>query len=293
MGRVSYSQYAMWATCPHKWKLSYIDDLKVFTESIHMLFGTAVHHILQEYLTVMYADTAVAADALDMPEMLRKKMGELYLESKKSDNFIEYTSKEQMLEFYNDGLEIINYFKRHRGDYFSKKGYSLVGVEVPIDIKLGETMNFVGYLDVVIKDDLSGDIYIYDFKTSTMGWRDTVKKDEAKTAQLILYKKFYAQQYNIPIDQIHVEFIILKRKLMEYSDFPQKRFQRVEPASGKVTVKKITQNFQAFMDDCFDGDGNYILKEYTKLPSPKACKYCEFAKDKALCDKNKPSKKVL
>lgn len=285
MARVSYSQYAVWASCPYKWKLAYKDGLSQFTDSIHTLFGTAMHHVLQEYIKLMYSDSVVTADELDLPTMLKNKMKDLYIESKKEENFKDYTDKEQMAEFYADGLNIIDFFKKHRSDYFSKKGYALIGVEVPISIKLKENINFVGFLDIVVKDEISGDIYIYDFKTSTMGWRETVKKDESKTAQLVLYKNYYAQQYNIPIEKIHVEFIILKRKLYEGSDFPQKRFQRFEPASGKPTVKKIVTNFETFINECYGEDGLFLEKEHAKLPSKKACQYCEFKDKPELCNR--------
>ena len=47
MKRVSYSQYNQWVTCPHKWKLNYIDELRQFTDSIHTMFGTSMHEVLQ------------------------------------------------------------------------------------------------------------------------------------------------------------------------------------------------------------------------------------------------------
>ena len=143
MARVSYSQYSMWASCPYKWKLNYVDGLSEFRNSINMLFGSAMHHVLQEYLKVMYTKTINEADELDLLDMLKDKMRELYTESKKEENFKEFTSKEQMAEFYADGIELLNFFKKNKSDYFSKKGYSLLGVELPLNIKLTEHINFM------------------------------------------------------------------------------------------------------------------------------------------------------
>ena len=64
MKKISYSQYSQWSNCPHKWKLNYIDKLSQFTDSIHTMFGTSMHEVLQTYLTVMYNDTVKMADAL-------------------------------------------------------------------------------------------------------------------------------------------------------------------------------------------------------------------------------------
>ena len=64
MKKISYSQYSQWAVCPHKWKLNYIDGLRTFKGNIHTLFGSAMHDVLQTYLTVMYNDNIKKADAL-------------------------------------------------------------------------------------------------------------------------------------------------------------------------------------------------------------------------------------
>ena len=74
MKKISYSQYSMWAQCPHKWKTAYIDGRREYTDSIHTMFGTSMHEVLQTYLTVMYNDTIKMADALPLDKMLLHRM---------------------------------------------------------------------------------------------------------------------------------------------------------------------------------------------------------------------------
>ena len=284
MARVSYSQYSTWKSCPHKWELAYKDKLSEFNENIHLLFGTSMHYVLQEYLKVVYSKTAGEADALNLNEMLFDKMKEVYLESKSNEGFKEYTSSSEMGSFYNDGVDILEFFKKNRSDYFSKKGYKLLGVEIPLEFSVSENINFVGFLDIVVADELSGGVYIYDFKTSTMGWKDKAKKDESKTSQLLLYKNFYSKQYNVPLEKIHVEFIILKRKLYENVEFPQKRIQRFEPSNGKPSINKVVDNFNNFIQECFTSDGSIVEKNYVKIPSKSNCQYCEFNTRLDLCN---------
>jgi hypothetical protein len=52
---ISYSQLSMYSQCPKKWALQYRDGHKVSEQSIHMVFGTALHETLQWYLDVMYS----------------------------------------------------------------------------------------------------------------------------------------------------------------------------------------------------------------------------------------------
>ena len=57
-----------------------------------------------------------------------------------------------MREFYEDGIGILNWFKKKRSAYFSKKGTYLVGCEIPIVIAPNKMLNnvlYMGYLDVV------------------------------------------------------------------------------------------------------------------------------------------------
>ena len=70
MKKISYSQYSQWAVCPHRWKLMYIEDRRDFKGNIHTLFGSAMHDVLQMYLTVMYNDSIKKADSLPLSEML-------------------------------------------------------------------------------------------------------------------------------------------------------------------------------------------------------------------------------
>ncbi len=128
MKRISYSQYNQWVTCPHKWKLNYIDGLGEYTDSIHTLFGTSMHEVLQTYLTVMYNDTIKMADALPLDEMLLHRMKENYVKIMKTNGGEVICEQYEMEEFYKHGLIILDWFKKRRGMYFSKTGYELVGM---------------------------------------------------------------------------------------------------------------------------------------------------------------------
>ena len=276
MKKISYSQYSQWAVCPHKWKLNYIDGLRTFKGNIHTLFGSAMHDVLQTYLTVMYNDNIKKADALPLASMLLHRMKKYYKEIVEDLHGEEVSSQEEMQEFYEHGLAIIEWFIKKRSMYFSKKGYELVGIEVPVDYDLPNKIKFIGYMDVVLHDTLRDRYKIIDIKTSTMGWNKYMKADKTKTDQLLLYKHFYSAQLDIPIDKVDVEYFIVKRKLYEKLDFPQRRVQTFQPASGKPSVNKVINNLNQFIDESFV-DGEYSLEHnYIKRPSKKNCKFCEF-----------------
>ena len=277
MNRISYSQLSMFSECPHKWKLNYIDKLRVSEPSIHLLFGTAMHEVIQKYLDVMYQYTAKRADMLNLKRTLQEKMVEQFNIDKENYGK-EPCTKEELKEFFQDGCDILDFFKKRRGDYFSKKGYELIGCEVPVEMGLQKNLTWVGYLDIVMKDTIHDRIKIYDIKTSTMGWNKWMKADDNKTQQLLLYKQFYSKQYNHPMDKIDVEYFIVKRKLYENAKFPQKRVQKFIPASGTVSMNKVAKKLTKFIDEAFNEDGTHTKNELQPTPSKKACKWCEFKK---------------
>ena len=276
MKKISYSQYNQWVTCPYKWKLNYIDELGEYTDSIHTMFGTSMHEVLQTYLTVMYNDTVKMADALPLEKMLLHRMKTNYNQIMDRNGGEVFCEQSDMEEFYQHGLVILEWFKKKRGNYFSKKGYELVGIEVPIDYNLPNDIKFIGYMDVVLYNKVSGRYKIIDIKTSTMGWNKWMKADKNKTDQLLLNKQFYGAQHEIPLDKIDVEYFIVKRKLYEKVDFPQRRVQTFSPANGKPSINKVINNLNQFIEESFI-DGEYNTEHtYIKRPSKKNCRFCEF-----------------
>jgi len=277
MGRISYSQLSMFSECPQKWKLNYIDKITESEPSIHLLFGTAMHEVIQSWLEVMYNDSIKNANKMNLEQRLHDKMMTQFGIEKKRFGKNPCTL-EELREFFQDGVDILDFLKKRRAEYFSKRGYKLIGCEVPINVELKKNIKMIGYLDLVILDEMTNTLKIYDIKTSTMGWNKWMKKDENKTQQLLLYKQFYSKQYNHPIDKIDVEYFIVKRKLYENAMFPQKRVQKFSPASGTVSMNKVAKRLDTFLELAFDDEGNRISENIIPTPSKKACKWCEFKK---------------
>ena len=277
MTRISYSQLSMFTECPQRWKLNYVDKLRVSESNIYLVFGTAMHEVIQTYLDIMYNNSVKNAEKLDLNKMLFDNMCEEFKKAKEQDGKPPCT-KEEISEFFQDGVEILNFIKSKRNQYFQKRDYELIGCEVPIDLKLKKNVGFIGYLDLVILHKPTNTLKIIDIKTSTRGWNKYQKADKNKTQQLLLYKQFYAEQFNHPIDKIEVEYFIVKRKLWENTDFPQKRVQKFVPASGKPSMNKVIKGLNLFLDVAFDDEGKHNTDKIFALPSKKACKWCEFRK---------------
>ena len=280
---ISFSQFQIYEQCHHKWYVQYVEKGFSTPPSINMVFGTAIHHAFQHYLTVGYNTSFTAADKEDITGIFQTKMMEEYQEQYKKHGS-HFSNATEMGEFYDDGVAILNWFKKKRRAYFSGRGMHLVGVEMPLQKEISKNLVYQGFIDLVMYDEYDETVTIYDLKTSTKGWNEYNKKDETKIAQVLLYKQFFSELYDYPVDKINVEFMILKRKAepTEYQDFP-KRIQQFKPASGKVKLKQSQERLYNFIKECFDENGKYLIKEHPKNVT-KLCEWCPINNTK-LCVK--------
>lgn len=285
---ISYSQMTMYNSCAHKWKLQYKDGVNIPSFSIHTVFGTALHEALQHYLTIFYEQSGAEADRFDIEEYFKTKFIEQYQKTYNDNGKTHFSSSEELREFHDDGLEIISWVKKHKSDYFGKRGWFLVGCEIPLVVTPNQRYKNViykGFLDLVLYHEPTNTVKIIDIKTSTRGWGDKEKKDESKQYQLILYKEYLSKHFSIDPDNVEIEFFIVKRKIYTESEFPQKRVQLYIPPSGKIKTKRATEAVNKFIEGVFNTDGTIKEREYEANPSKWNCGFCPFKDKKELCDK--------
>lgn len=280
---VSFSQFSQYMTCKHQWALNYIQKQQVYSPSIHTVFGTALHETVQYWLDTVYNKSAAAANRVDLDVLLKDTLRSTYKSEKEKSNKSDFSNTSQMKEFYQDGQDILKYLKSNRGTYFPKKNHYLAGIELPIVYELKNNLYFKGYIDMVIYNEVVDRFLLIDLKTSTSGWNDYQKKDDTKTAQLLLYKHFFSETFGIPIDSIDVLYMVVRRKINEDYDFVPKRVQKVIPASGKIKMGKLKKQLAEFIQEAFDEDGKYIVKEYSTSPSKSNCRFCTFKDKPDLC----------
>ncbi len=285
MARVSFSQYGMWSSCPQQYKLNYIDKLGESSSNIHTIFGSSMHETIQHYLSVMYGVSKKQADEINVDKLLLERMRENYKVEVEKMSEGTPCSQEELEEFFGDGRRILEWFMKHIGKFYSKSGYELVGIEIPLNKEIKKGVHFIGYIDIVLKDIAENAIIIIDLKTSTMGWNKYQKEDRLKNSQILLYKKYYSDLFNIPLTKIRVEFQIMRRKLPEDSPYPVPRISKHIPPNGSPSVNKVYDEFMSFIDIVFDDEGNFRDIPYPKVPgnAKKNCKWCEFSV-RGLCD---------
>ncbi len=280
---VSYSQYSMYYKCPRSWKLAYVDNLRKKESNIHLVFGTSMHEVIQDYLEMIYNQPHLDAESVDWKAKLLQTMNTIADDERNLIDRKRCMTDEEFAEFIQDGNEILDYFLQEevRQQFFSKTRYSLSGIETSIDLEVRNNVGYIGFLDVVLFDKINQKYKIIDLKTSTRGWNKWQKSDESKTHQLLLYKVFYAKEFNVPLDKIEVEFIILKRKHDPDDVWSGDRIQRFVPPHGSMSSKEAWTSFNTFLNESFTKSGEYNMDySFPKTPgkNKKNCRWCEFAK---------------
>lgn len=284
---VSYSQYSMYNQCEYQWYLNYAKGHRLFKPGIFLLYGTSIHETIQDYLECLFNRSVKEAEQMDLLSLFEEKMLSNYKQDLLENKGEHYSTKEEFSQFLEDGKASLEWFKKNRGKYFTRKNTSLVGIEVPLLEKISEyapNILLVGFIDLIVYDKLSSSYTIYDIKTSTRGWTDKEKKDQSKINQVLFYKKFYSEKIGVPQDKVDVKFFIIKRKVYEKSDFPIPRVQEFVPANGTKKVEGAYKSLTSFVEACFTPQGEYNHdRVYEKNTS--SCKYCLFRDRPDLCDK--------
>jgi RecB family exonuclease len=276
MNKISYSQFKKYLECPKAWENKYVRKISKFSGSIHTVFGSAMHTVVEEWVKTIYNMSAKKANELNLNSMLKKNLKIEYSKSKILNENKDFSTAKDLAEFYRDGVEILNFLKKKRGRYFPKKNMELIDIELELDTDLKNSIKFKGFIDIILKDKLRNKVIIIDIKTSTRTWQKEKKQNDLVRMQLAMYKHYYARQFNIDVKDIEVLFLILKRKLYENCDYTQSRIQQYEPPSSQRTIDKYLKKIDKFIIECFDENGNYIDKDYEAIGSPTICKWCEY-----------------
>ncbi len=280
--KVSFSQYAKYLKCPKQYQLDYILGLRTFDGNLNTAFGTAIHHALQLYIEKLYKDSLIVAESLNLQDLFKSKFDEELTKLKTQTPTFNYTDDEYA-EFIQNSKDILKAFLKTstRLKHFPVDKYEFIGTELPLDAALKNNVDFIAYVDLILKEKSTGRIKIYDIKTSSTGWNKWQISDPMKFEQVLLYKVFYSKKFSIPLNMIDVEFFILKRKLYENVGYPQSHIQTFTPSHNSGAITTTLNSFAQFVRDCFNEDGTYKINGiYPKIPGKarKNCKYCQHYK---------------
>ena len=278
-GRISFSQYSLFAKCPKSWELAYGRGLRTYQPSIHTAFGTAFHETLQNFLGLYLDGKKSEALSIDLKEYLKQQMLDTYMSEYDKSNIGHFSTAEELAEFYQDGCDILHYLSSRMNLYFDPDRYDMMGIEAPLFLQAidsNDKVNMLSFVDIVLYDKIDDRLKIVDIKTSTRGWGKWALEDPVKVSQVYFYKHYFSKQYDFPVDKIDVEFFIVKRRVPKDAEFAvmQRRVQSFKPASGPRKTKQVLDSLNNFISSAIDSNGEYIDKEYKCTNPFGKCEHC-------------------
>jgi len=164
----SFSRVNGYAQCKYSWYLRYLED-RDGQQNIYAIFGKYCHKILEKYAKY---------------ELKNEELSDYYTNHYKEEvtNLVFDMPDETIEKYYNFGLD---YFQNCDLDLDK---YDVLGVELKCNFKIGD-FNFIGYIDLLLRDKLTQDIIVEDHKSSEfpIGKRGGIKKKKEK--DYVLYKR--------------------------------------------------------------------------------------------------------
>lgn len=186
----SYSAIKAYEQCPLKFKLKYIDKIRVEERTIEQILGDCVHRTLEElYRKVMRGEIPSISD-------LNTHFIENFEESLNSNKV--RIVKGKVEDYKQKGLNCLEnyYFKNYP---FNED--KTIFLEKKIKFRLGD-FKFKGIVDrLSVKDSLNQNkILIHDYKTSN----SFTKEDHFRDRQLDIYSIYFREVYpNYGIIKVH------------------------------------------------------------------------------------------
>ena len=199
---ISYSTLMNFIKCGHFYKLTVIDNLGKFDNTLDTIFGTLMHRFVTSILTGTI--TEIAQKTFSRTWL---KLGGIY------DKYINH-ERYNIQRLNLAGLNILKTVK----ESFEKNlpGYSIISIEESIEkrlrVKIGDKHRqfFKGFIDIVLKLD-DGNYVIIDLKTCSSLFYFKKNLNKYKEMQLVLYKHFYAKLFDIDPDKINTYFTTLEK----------------------------------------------------------------------------------
>ena len=198
---ISYSELKMWAECPRKHKLVYIDKLKGFTGNEYTAFGSSIHSLCENAIQDRIQESEFD-DFFD--ECFDKELERLSPDHERRQDLIT-EMREQAKKITPQILPAVT-------ETFGE--FEVFSVEEKLYEKINDfsldNLLFKGYIDLVIKTS-DGKYHIIDWKTCSWGWDREKRSSKLITYQLTLYKNFFCQKHNIDPKLVETHFALLKR----------------------------------------------------------------------------------
>lgn len=223
----SFSRLTSFDQCKYGWKRHYI-DCEDGENNFAAENGLAVHQTLEEYLNGKI-------DPWDLPATYDEKFNELVVHDAPANKYVDLAEKTY--------TECREYFDNFKG---LDPKYEVLGVELQENFQIGG-YNFVGFIDVLLRNKETGEITISDHKSHVFKFK---KNGELSKADLPAFEDYKKQLYLYAVSVIkkygHVDYL-------RWNLFRQQRdlvvpFRQEEYEAAKAWAVDVIERIKAEED---------------------------------------------
>ena len=239
---ISWSQFRLWRSCPHKHWLIYKQDEPRDPPSKWTDFGSSIHETAEEWMGLIKEGVEPDWD----PET---RFVENFIKIAKTNhdegvyNEFGRFKGNDVAEFGKAGKEIITELFVFLNEFFFSNGWKVFDVEMDLFEPLTDDptlsdWKFKGFIDLVLtKGD---EFYLMDYKTCSWGWGKDKLTDPLTMGQLHAYKHFFAKKMGITsLSKIKLGYILLKR-----TGKTGARVGMIKTSAGEKTLVKVVKELE-------------------------------------------------
>jgi len=272
---ISFSEFTQYKNCPHKHLIQKHLSIDKDDQSIHLFFGNCIHESFEYALR----------DGMGVEDRIKKFKEDFYKQM--VDNMKGLPGFSEVFDFLDQGENIIRVF-----DTDALMGqYEIVSVEEDLYENLSGRFFFKGFIDLVLRNKLTGRYLIVDWKTSGQEWKvDKKKENEIFMCQMRFYKFFWARKHSVDIDQIDCEYIVLNRLVNKKK--PSKGFGVPQYVPIDSTLDEIEYSLR-MLANAVKGihlDNNFPKIKETNpelIWKENGCLFCKYKGNKhPMCNRN-------
>ncbi|NUQ34325.1 MAG: PD-(D/E)XK nuclease family protein [Planctomycetaceae bacterium] len=210
---LSHSRLNCWLTCPKQFYFAYIKEIPEQESSLPLLFGTAIHEAVTEFLGSLKKEPLTEAEVHGVFHRALTDQLEFAEVSGCPVRWINATQEETIAL----GELMLTAFLVQ-----VDRNITVVGTEVAFEFELGPGQIMRGGIDVILKDG-EGKYRVIDLKTSAKAYNeDSLKYDMQPTIYCEAIRKLYPDAREVSFEY----WVLTKTKEPKFLVYPLTRGER-------------------------------------------------------------------
>jgi putative RecB family exonuclease len=243
----SYSKINTFEQCPLKFKLKYIDKIKIPTKSVETLLGFAVHSVLE------YLHNEVKTGRIPSVDEIITIYNDTWQENYDETVVVIVKKNSTKEDYFNKGIKFIM-------SYYTKN-YPFVDntieTEKEIFIELEEKIKIKGFIDRLVYNKEKDEYEIHDYKTSnSMPYQEQIDNDKQLALYSIAIKELFGQD-----KEVYLIWHYLAHNVKIYSKRTNEQLEELK----KDILKQIKE-----------------IEQTNEFP-PKISRLCDWCEYKSIC----------